>query len=179
MRLFIAIELPADVKDQTERAAGDLKQRVEAGRFPGKQNYHITLAFLGEVPRQRLDSVKSAMDSCRAEPFTLTLGGLGRFRRREGDVVWRKVEAPDALFSLQKDLSDSLIQRGFELESRKFTPHITLARGAVFKNGFGTVAPGSAPDDVSFTVSRMTLMESRLTGGKRVYTPMYTTVLGA
>ena len=174
MRLFIAVELPETVREQTRRAAAALKEAVVSGRFPGKQNYHITLAFLGEVPMSAVNRIKTAMDCCSAPPFEITVGGLGRFKRREGDVIWTRVSAPETLFSLQRELLLELAKRGFDLENRTFTPHITLARGVEFRNGFTLESFSDHAETSVFTARQMTLMESRLIEGRRIYSPVYT-----
>ena len=62
MRLFIALDLPERTADNLERSASQLKQLSAKGRFVAKQNYHLTLHFLGEVAESDVMYVQAAMD---------------------------------------------------------------------------------------------------------------------
>ena len=112
MRLFIALELPGDVRERLARSAAGLEKRWVSGRLIPAENYHLTLVFLGEVPEGRLEDIAAAMEACPSPPLTLTVGAFGRFRQRGGDVVWRRVSGGNALFSLQRRLTRELERRG-------------------------------------------------------------------
>ncbi|MBO4216312.1 MAG: RNA 2',3'-cyclic phosphodiesterase [Clostridia bacterium] len=174
MRLFIAIEFPEDVKNALQSAVNAGSVCFARANFSRRENYHLTLVFLGETAPVRVKDITSAMDACAFPPFEMTVGGAGRFRRDGGDTVWRRVDAPDALFDTQKKLERELAARGFRLESRAFTPHITLAREAVTAAGvdFSKIDLGSP---LTFAVSGMTLMRSDRINGKLTYTPIYRT----
>lgn len=135
MRLFIAVSFPPEFRAALAADTERLRRFFSAGRFTPRENYHLTLVFLGETPPDRLGVVIKAMEECPFEPFPLTVGELGRFRRREGDILWRRVDGGEPLFRLQAGLCEALRARGFAIEEREFRPHLTLARGAVPTGG--------------------------------------------
>jgi len=177
MRLFIAIEFPDHIKAALSESVDALRPALAAGRFSRTENYHLTLVFLGETAEPRLPAVTAAMDACDAPPVPLAIGPLGRFRGRDGDTVWRRIDAPETLWALQRDLTDALRRRGFAPEDRPYAPHLTLARGARLRPGV-TLSALSAPLPVlTHTASRMTLMRSDRAQGRLTYTPLHRTPL--
>ncbi|MFQ8599908.1 MAG: 2'-5' RNA ligase family protein [Oscillospiraceae bacterium] len=86
MRLFVAICLEDPIRDALCRASGALREKAQYGRFTDPENLHLTLAFIGETTRLR--DAERAVASVQAAPFTLTVGGMGRFARPGGDLYW-------------------------------------------------------------------------------------------
>jgi len=173
MRLFIAVTFPENIKEALEKDAALLREELVSGRFVKRNAYHLTLEFLGEVPYQRVKDVQEAMDQCEFQKFPITIGDLGRFRRQEGDILWREVKAPKTLYELQKKLSDGLRMRGFSLETRPFRPHMTIARNAVLKNEDAWDILRKRKDALSFSAESITLMRSVLSEKGPIYTPVY------
>lgn len=125
MRLFIAIDLPTTVKDQL----ATLQTHIPTARWVKRQQMHLTLFFLGETHRQ--PEIQEALASVHVPPFAMTLAGTGRFPRRQRQpprVLWVGIDAEPALAHLHDQVRTVLAEIGFELESRPFHPHITLAR---------------------------------------------------
>ena len=132
-RLFIAIELPDVVKDQLIHMRGD----VPGASWVKPNGYHLTLKFLGDgIEIERLNAVKTALSAVCADPFTMSLKGVGRFPpqpTKAARVLWVGVSAPPALQSLFQQVEKVVVGIGFEPEDRAFHPHITLARIKSFK----------------------------------------------
>ena len=171
MRLFIAIPLPGNVRAELEENARSLREAGCGGTFSREENYHLTLAFLGECAPGDVPALKRVMDGCRAAPMELTLAQTGCF----GDTLWRGVRAPQTLAALQGSLTDALERAGFRTERRPFRPHLTLARRV-------TLPDGKRPADYAFpplrfSADRMTLFLSERVAGKLTYTPLYTVQL--
>ena len=159
MRLFLAVPLPPAAADALEDASGRLRTRARKGSFSRRENYHLTLAFLGETPPSALPVLRRVMGQAGAgrEPFPLTLGGAGRFAGRDGDTWWVGLALSPPLADLAAGLDAALRGAGFAPPGREFCPHLTLARRVC--------APGFAPaqltvEPVSFRVERLCLMES-------------------
>ena len=129
MRLFIAITLNQEAKTAIGKVLKALRPHALRGRFTTEDNLHFTLAFLGETDRSEV--VQAVMDEVSAAPFTLTLGGLGRFPRPGGDILWLGAEA-QALTGIVNQLNTALLARGFSVEKRPFKPHLTLGRELTF-----------------------------------------------
>jgi 2'-5' RNA ligase len=132
IRAFIAIELPPEIKatltglqNKLRPAGGNAARWVESGGI------HLTLKFLGNVPRGQIDGVKQAMAAARGTPtFGLHLGECGCFPdTRRPRVIWVGLNGDLKLLDeLVKKLEIALARLGFKPEGRPFTPHLTLAR---------------------------------------------------
>lgn len=177
MRLFIALPTPEEERAALERELARLRRACRKGGFSRGENLHITLAFLGEVPEDRVDAVHAAMDGCGTGPFPVTIGDLGRFRGREGDTLILRADGGEPLTALQTDLSDGLRSRGFALEDRAFRPHLTMARRAALREGETLAAVSARLEPVRFTADRMILYLSHRPDGVLTYSPLYTKML--
>lgn len=124
-RLFFALTLPEAVADEVD----DLCDHVSDARWVGEGGYHITLQFLGDVHRHDVSEVIEAGQSIRIKPFQISLESVGVFPLRgEARVLWAGVDKSDPLIALQRTLSSELRRRGFQLDKRKYHPHVTVAR---------------------------------------------------
>ncbi len=167
MRLFIAIELSPPLRRAAYQLAAELKSEL-GGSCTREENLHLTLAFLGEQPRERLFAVRKCMERAAAQPLTLAIGGVGCFKRRDGDIWWLGVRRSEELIELQSRLAHELTAAGFELEEREFKPHMTLLRRASRREDF------IKPDFPALEqrVERITLFESLRERGALVYRPL-------
>ena len=177
MRLFIAVGLPRRVREGLLRDNALLRSRCLRGSFTREENLHLTLCFLGETASERLDRIKEALDAVSSPPLSLTVGKAGMFRSREGAVLWRAIEGP-GLSELHKALSYGLEARGFPQEKRRFTPHLTIARRAVLREGTDLRSLSSVLFSSKFTAREITLFLSEQENGIRRYTPIYRKALG-
>jgi len=169
MRLFIAINFPAEVKATIMQSRDSLKQAALQGNFSLDENLHLTLVFLGECDVRQANIVKAVMDDVRFEAFTLSLDKGGRFKRQGGDTWWIGLKENKTLSDLQADLTRRLIQKGFILDDRKYSPHVTMGREIKLRPGFIT------PEipQVSFTIASIELMKSERINGRLTYTQVY------
>lgn len=94
---------------------------------------HLTLAFLGEVPANRLPELQALGAQFQGTPgFTLVLDQLGYWPHNQ--ILWAAPTASTtALGALAEDLGKALSGGGFKVEARSFRPHLTLLRQARFK----------------------------------------------
>ncbi len=179
MRLFIAIEFPEQIKAELEKDAALLQRNCKRGTFTRRENFHLTLAFLGQVMSSRIGEIADIMDVCPSSPIPLTIGHMGRFKRREGDILWRLIESEPALLFLQNDLSAHLRAHGFLLEERDFKPHLTLARRVILKDGVKLIDLSAQMPRLSYTANSISLMLSEQRNGKLTYTALHHTHLSA
>lgn len=176
MRLFIAIELPEEIKG----AIGALQDRFRASglgaNWTRPEGIHLTLKFLGDVEEKKIDSINAAMEQAAAGTgaLRLSVSGAGAFPDvRSPRVVWLGLSGDiGQLSALQADLENAMIRLGFEREARPFTPHLTLARIKFPRPrddwqralaGIGIVGL------TAFTADRVSLMQSELHSGGAVY----------
>ena len=169
MRLFIAINFPAEVKATIALCRERLKAASWQGNFSLDANLHLTLVFLGECDVGQVNAIKAIMNETRFEAFALTLEKVGRFKRHGGDTWWIGLKENKTLSDLQADLTGRLIKKGFMLEERQYSPHVTMGREIKLRPGFIT------PDipQVGFTITSIELMKSERINGKLTYTKVY------
>ena len=126
-RLFIAIDFPESVATRLQDIAYGL---------PGAawvHQYHLTLRFLGETPTPVLEDIQHSLNEVRACSFHVDLKSVGHFPHRgTPEVLWVGVSYNESLIRLNRRLETALSKAGVPSESRKFHPHVTLAR---LKNG--------------------------------------------
>ena len=175
MRLFFAVELPSAARAALGRLRADDEGRDY--RWVDPSLLHVTLAFLGEQPAERLEVLTDvgATAAGASKPGVLRLGTAGSFgAKRTPRVLWVDLSGDvESLLGLQKRLDEGLRQAGFALEDRSFRPHITLARRR--EGAHGGAPPGWPPRleaNASFPLDTLTLMQSRLSPRGPTYTPL-------
>jgi 2'-5' RNA ligase len=134
VRLFLALELPPELREvlATERAR--LQQSLRGWRWARPESIHLTLRFLGEVDpeldRRSRETWRAV--AARSRPFRIRLGGAGRFPPRGAPrILWlgtEEVEPGDALAELAEAVERAARELGWPEERRPFRPHLTLAR---------------------------------------------------
>ena len=122
-RLFVAIEIPAHIGD----ALSVIQYGVEGARWRPVENFHITLAFIGDTDRHGHRDACTALAGIETSVFELSLSGLGLFGERKPRALWAGVSTSPELSHLQSKIEIALRRIGFELENRKYMPHVTLA----------------------------------------------------
>lgn len=176
MRLFIALDLPERTADNLERSASQLKQLSAKGKFVAKQNYHLTLHFLGEVAESDVMYVQAAMDKIRNLPApTLSVLQIGLMRT--GDLVYAKIKNAPELITLHETLGNALENLRFDVEHRAYRPHVTLARKAAFSLPFSEVTKSVTVFNMPFCANKVVLYASVLGSDGPTYTPLYTITL--
>ena len=130
MRLFFGLSLPDDIRAATAACAA-AAQKTIPGRYALSENHHITLAFLGDVPPERLPDAQRVLDGCMSFPAPqLTLDGFSHFGRSENGILILRVKSKPALDSLHDVLIGALQAEDLPADIGPFSPHITLARHA-------------------------------------------------
>jgi 2'-5' RNA ligase len=172
MRVFIAIDLPNEIRDALSEVQRELQPLTDSARWVAPESIHITLKFIGEIPEKRLEDIDTALTGLTWKPFTVTVRGVGFFPgTRSPRVFWAGMEAPT-----MKDLAEQLDTRmerlAFDREKRAFRPHITLARARDSRMDSSLVAAADKfeeHDFGSFVVDRVFLFKSTLNPTGAVY----------
>ncbi|MFC1865685.1 RNA 2',3'-cyclic phosphodiesterase [Chloroflexota bacterium] len=133
IRAFIAIELPAEVKQYLYGLQAKLKADNQPRiKWVKPEGIHLTLKFLGEVETSMLEPITQAMEDAATafSPFKLGVQQPGVFPSLQRvQVVWLGLGGEvDKLKQLHKHLDTNLTKLGFAAEQRQFKPHLTLAR---------------------------------------------------
>lgn len=170
MRLFIGINLPSELKD----TLSIYRNTYDKGQPVAQNNYHITLVYLGETSDTKKEVVNRALKSLtpRLSPFTLTLSSLNTFKKGTTHIVYVEVIKTDALDRVQTAVQSLMTSLHFSLDTRPYTPHITLARKV-------KDLPHKVRVNATVNVHEITLFLSHRVDGELTYTPMATYPLNA
>lgn len=122
-KIFTAICIP----EETNKGLLDLRPLKHKNiYFTRKDKLHLTLNFIGDTD---IDLVTSAIKGIGFNPFELSIDHIGRFSTRNGgSIFWAGIKKCTELEILQKEISSSLSNNGISSDSRRYIPHITLAR---------------------------------------------------
>jgi 2'-5' RNA ligase len=123
-RLFTAIEIPDDVGQSLSMLRGGLP----GARWIDPENYHITLRFIGDIDDALARDIASLLDGISRQPFELQLDGLASFGGNKPRAIIASVAPTRALMELQAEHERIMKRMRVPSDSRKFTPHVTLAR---------------------------------------------------
>lgn len=123
-RLFAALELPHHAVMQLSLLRGGLP----GARFIDPENYHITLRFMGDLENHVADEVVAGLDRVKQRSFSLRIDGLGVFGGKKPHSIFAAPTPCPELFALHEEIDRICFRLGLAPDSRKFTPHITIAR---------------------------------------------------
>ena len=125
LRLFVAIKLPDNIITQLAAIMSGLRN----ARWVHRSNLHITLCFIGEVTTFMAEDLHFELSKVHFNQFDLALSGVDVFGSRNiVRSIWVGIADSTELNKLQKTISTLISAAGFQIESKKFTPHVTLAR---------------------------------------------------
>lgn len=131
---FWAIRLPDHTKQSMHAQLTKVQTLFPFKRWVHMGDYHITLAFLGATEQQKLESVVELVGKAirAVKAFPLHIQGVNVFGNKKAPrIFWIAVKQEKQLNTLQSFVFESCLEAGFSLETRPFTPHITLARNWV------------------------------------------------
>jgi 2'-5' RNA ligase len=135
VRLFVALEIPAAVRDNLAAQIKELRELSaqvadKRPRWVRPENLHVTLKFIGEVAPAKLEGMRGALGAIRSDALAdLKFRGLGFFpNANHPRVLWAGVDASPNLTALAGDIDRALESQGIAREQRAFAPHLTLAR---------------------------------------------------
>ncbi|MFD7908483.1 RNA 2',3'-cyclic phosphodiesterase [Kitasatospora sp. NPDC059747] len=128
LRVFIALAPPDDAKDELARALQPAYAMYPRLRWNRIEDWHITLAFLGELPSTAVPLLQSVLAGRAAShpALQLALHGGGHFDER---LLWSGIDGDlEGLHQLAADVRDLIASCGIAFRSRPLRPHLTLAR---------------------------------------------------
>lgn len=130
MRLFVALDIPAEVREALGALIVKLRPACKSARWAHMEGAHITLKFIGEVAPEKAADIQLALATVPfTTPIKVSFRGLGFFpNERRPRVFWAGMEAGDELGALAAAVETALEPLGIPRERREFSPHLTLAR---------------------------------------------------
>jgi RNA 2',3'-cyclic 3'-phosphodiesterase len=123
-RLFTGLELPDAVVGQLALQRGG----IVGARWLEPEDYHVTLRFVGDVDGDVARDIAETLGDVRRPKAQVGFDGLSRFGGAKPRAIVAKVKPEPALMDLQAEQERRLRRIGVEPETRKYTPHVTLAR---------------------------------------------------
>lgn len=129
MRLFVAIDIPEEVKARLEAFVDRLRPTAKLSWSP-IHNLHVTTKFIGEWPESKVGQIEQALAAVSPPGLIeIAVRGLGWFPNEKNPrVFWAGIEATESLRQLAGDTERKLAEVGVPVEDRGFHPHLTLAR---------------------------------------------------
>lgn len=172
LRLFIAVEVPEDVRSALAEAVAPLRERHPRARWVPTENQHVTLKFLGSTWPRLVEWVTATVKevASRGGPFRTRVTNLGAFpNRRRARVLWAGLDDPGSAFTRLAASLDEALAREFRPEKRAFTPHLTVAR---FDPLVGLDPGGEGFRSRPFEIDRVVLFRSHLRRPAPIYEPL-------
>jgi len=172
MRLFIAVNFFECVIDKILKIQEQLRIQCLKGNFSRKENFHLTLVFLGETPEERVKDICRIINEIKTDPFEIVFSRTGCFTHSRKELWWIGT-APQCpglplLESMHTQLLENLLGAGLSADSRPFNAHITLGRE--IKHSTPIILD---PPKINVKVDRISLMKSWQVSGRLTYTEIY------
>ncbi|EQB86777.1 2'-5' RNA ligase [Clostridium punense] len=180
MRVYIAIDFDNPVKDYFDKITCSIKKHFTNGSFTTRNNFHLTIRFIGEVDEVQVDKIKEVLDKVvlKITPFELLVGNLGIFTRKKTNILWIGLEENPVLSLLHKELSTLLKEEKIRFYDKVFMPHITLGRRVELTSDSIELNTLIQYERISIPVRAITLMASKEEEGKLNGVPIYESKLG-
>ena len=182
LRAFLAVALSESMLQEAQQFVAHIQSFNPKFRYIPKDNWHLTLHFLGSIDAAQLPKLKDALQAAfeKASPFELQLRGSGGFPPgKRHHLLWLGVdgelETLNHIYHLEEDV---LSAHSIKVEDRPFHPHITIAR---CKEKLPCQFGESEIEFASRTKMRadhVTLFQSRLSSEGSVYTKLFSVPLG-
>ena len=166
-RLFSGLELPGAVVAQLALLRGG----VVGARWLEPEDYHVTLRFIGDIDARTARDIDETLSDVRRPKTLVRFEGLSWFGGDKPRAIVAKVKPEAALMDLQAEQERRLRRIGIEPETRKYTPHVTLARlrGAGQTAIASYLATCGALVADTFTAERFVLYSARKGSGGGPY----------
>ena len=172
MRLFIAIDLPDDVKENLAALQKEVDTKQAALKLA--RSFHLTIKFLGEVEKGSAQKVIDCLTPLKFGTFSLFADSIGVFPDYDHiRIIWTGFKESRELIELHGKVEDSLTGLGFGRD-KDFKAHVTLARVAQVndKKKFSENIRSLKALKRDFSVDRFTLYQSTLTREGPIYRPI-------
>ena len=167
MRLFAAIA----ISDEVARSLLMLQGGVPGAIWQRREQFHVTLRFIGEVDGHIAADIDDALSAITAPRFRLALKGVGEFGGKHPRALWAGVSTPAPLEHLNRKIETALQRIGLQAEERKFIPHVTLAKLRASPHGrvVEWLTGHALFSTLEFEVDQFELYSSTLTPNGSIY----------
>lgn len=186
MRIFVALDIEEAIRERIQRFLEGVRGFAPDARWVRPESLHVTLKFIGEKPAEAVEEIKHALSAIEARGMEITFRGYGFFPTPKAPrVFWVGIESGTRLAALATAVDTATAALGVPKEEHRFSPHLTLARGASsgtprWRKGDGPnksfqrlhekLAVLPAPEFGTMTAREFFLYQSRLMRGGSQYT---------
>src|SRR3989344_396226 len=161
MRCFIAVDLPEKVKEEFRK----IKIDRTIAEISAPDDYHLTLKFLKNINKNKLERTKRNLDRIKFKPFTINLDAVGYFPDTDYiQVAWIGVTPKSRVIKLKENIDDALMDL-FQRDKR-FIPHVTLYRIKAMRDKKKFKDLLNINYEGHWKVSSFVLYESRIENGR-------------
>lgn len=170
-RVFIGIPVGDHERQLIDRLLEPMRARFTNLRWVPAGNYHLTLAFLGDIDPGELETVRAGLAGAYAghAQFRYQLSALERFPNSGGRIIALTGEVSESLLGLATATRDMLTRCGLPFERQTFRPHITLAR---VRNPKHPLLQVEQPVNLGMHIKRVALYRSRLTESGSIHSTL-------
>lgn len=177
MRIFAGLELPDGARAEAARLAEAARARMP-GRYVRPENYHVTLAYIGEADgatcAAAADALWEAARALRGRQVCCVLAQARYFKRREHAILYCAVRSEPGVACAAQAVRASLAARGIPFDPAPFVPHVTLARGVCVDEA---ALAHLTPPPEERRIGGLALFESARVDGELRYTPILRAML--
>lgn len=184
MRLFIALDIPGEVRKRLTEYMERVRSYAGDARWARVEGLHVTLKFIGEVKDPKPEEIKNALNAMKAPQFQVSFANVGFFPNPKSPrVFWAGVQSGEELARLALEIDKTTEKLGIAREEREFSPHLTLARaGTRDPQSLKGLAPlltaEAAPQFGTMTAREFWLYQSQTGPGGSKYTKLQKYSLG-
>lgn len=161
-RLFIAIDLPEEIKKYLFELQNNIKSNNAKIKFVHKKNLHLTLKFLGNI--ENIEKIKEKLSEIKSRKFSLSISNLSEFPNiKSPRVIWLGIEKEEKLFELQRKIDEITLESSNQ--PVEYTSHLTIGRIKSIKNKleFSKLLEKIQIQKLNFKVEKFSLYKSTLT----------------
>jgi len=136
-RLFVSLDIPADIKDQIISIRNNLYQSSDNIKWEKREKYHFTIKFLGDVEETKNEEIINILAGqlkdqkkiyCEFDKFGFFL------KNGKPEILWLGLKFNKELMSLAEKVDTCLLNFGFGKEKKQFKPHLTILRIRGYEN---------------------------------------------
>ncbi|MDD3818976.1 MAG: RNA 2',3'-cyclic phosphodiesterase [Actinomycetota bacterium] len=166
-RLFVAIELPEDIRCSIYKLAINMFENNKYARVVAASNIHLTLKFLGDTEINKIEKIKEAIKAAadQFEKFNYKISGaVNAFPDpRNARIVFLEVDSGgEQICKIYNELEDNLSKIKIKREKKKFSPHVTIVRMKNRENINELIASCEKKINAVLNCKNLTLFESQL-----------------
>jgi RNA 2',3'-cyclic 3'-phosphodiesterase len=176
MRLFVALDIPAEVRERLSQYVDRVRIYAPEARWARIESLHVTLKFIGEVIDAKVQEIKTALTEVKGSPFEIEFKEIGFFPTpKSARVFWAGVYAGDDLKQLAEATESAVEKAGIAREKRPYHAHLTLARAPeggrhCFRLLQERLSAEPAPQFGTMTAQEFFLYQSQIMRGGARYT---------